>query len=127
MRDICTSDACCAYVKRAERWVPNFVDAHVADHGHCIFLAGGEPLVDYIGTSEAFDDSWADILAEVNARAGTAFVAQRTKSMNGHVDSATGASEHSCSGERVLQYYNATTARNVARQFALDIVRLGYL
>lgn len=127
MRDVCNLNGCCAYIARTSRWVPNFVDAHVADHGHCMFLPGGEPLVDYIGVSEAFDDSWADIVGEINRRVGTAFVAAPTKSMNGRVDSGTGASEHSCSGTRVLQYFNNTTARNIARQFALDIVRLGYL
>eukprot|EP00892_Ulva_mutabilis_P011502 jgi/Ulvmu1/8724/UM047_0065.1 len=126
MRDICASDNCCAFIRRVQRWVPNFVDAHVSDHGHCMFLPGGEPLVDYIGTSEDFAASWADILGEINRRVGTAFAAAPTKSMNGHVD-ASGASEHSCSGTRVAHYYNSTTARNVALQYALDIVQLGYL
>lgn len=127
MRRICERDDCCAYIRRAARWVPNFVDAHVADHGHCMFLPDGEPLVDYIGASEAFDDAWADIVTEINRRAGTSFVVAPTKSMNGHVNATTGASEHACSGARVMQFYNETTARNVARQFALDIVRLGYM
>ena len=127
MRRICESRRCCSYVKPISAFKPGFIDAHISDHSHCMFLPGGEPLVDYIGASEAFDDAWADIVAEINRRVGTAFVAAPTKSMNGHVNAATGASEHSCSGTRVLQYFNETTARNVARQFALDIVRLGYL
>lgn len=94
-----------------------------------MFLPSGEPIVDYIGASEAFDDAWADIVAEVNRRVGSTFVARKAKKMNSKASGgagATAAEAAGCGGEHALLYLNATTATNIARQFALDVVHLGF-
>lgn len=124
MRRICESRRCCSYVKPISAFKPGFIDAHISDHSHCMFLPGGEPLVDYIGASEAFDDAWADIIAEINRRVGTQFVARKAKKMNSKATS--GEAGGGCAGEHALRFLNATTATNIARQFALDVVRLGF-
>lgn len=129
MRTICETQQCCSYVKPIKAFKPGFVDAHISDHAHCMFLPDGDPIVDYIGASEAFDDAWADVVAEINRRVGTTFVARKAKKMNskasGGVD-ATATQAAGCGGEHALLYLNATTATNIAQQFALDVVRLGF-
>lgn len=124
LRSICDTRRCCAFVRTINTFKPGFVDAHISDHSHCMFLPGGEPLVDYIGASESFDVAWADIVAEINRRTGTSFVPRKPKKLNSKASG--GPADANCSGEHALEFYNATTAANVARQFALDVVRLGF-
>eukprot|EP00892_Ulva_mutabilis_P003113 jgi/Ulvmu1/12802/UM097_0031.1 len=124
LRSICDTHQCCAYVGTISAFKPGFVDAHISDHSHCMFLPGGEPLVDYIGASEAFDDAWTDIVAEINRRTGSAIKARKPKKLNSKASGGLVAG--GCGGEHALEFYNATTATNVARQFALDVVRLGF-
>lgn len=61
MRELCPTERCCAYIAAKDRWVPHFVDVHIADQAHCMFLPDGSPLVDYIGASESLDEDWPQV------------------------------------------------------------------
>lgn len=124
LRSICESRQCCAWVKTINAFKPGFVDAHVSDQSHCMLLPSGEPIVDYVGASESFDDAWVDIVAEINRRTGQTFVPRKPKKMNSKASG--GSADGGCGGEHALDFFDGTTAANVARQFALDVVRLGF-
>lgn len=126
MRTICESNACCAYINRGG-FRPDFVDGHIADQAHCVFLPNGDPLVDYIGTAEDLDVAWVDIVAAINARAGMNFTAEPVKNPNGRGASEDGGVRHPCDGEKVTNTMTPTAALGIAKQFAQDVVSLGYL
>lgn len=126
MRAICEGEACCAHIP-ARGFVPGLVDAHIADQAHCVFLPSGEPLVDYIGTAEDLDAAWTDIIAAINERAGTAFEAQSVKNPNGRGPEDAGGVRHTCNGENVLATMTREAAYSIARQYANDVLSLGYM
>ena len=72
------------------------------------------------------EEDWPRILAEINKRAGTAFEAQPVTNPNGH--GATGSHVATdCELPEVREMFNETTLRNIARQYAMDIVRYGFM
>jgi hypothetical protein len=58
MRRLCAAENCCPYIEAQNRWVPHFLDVHIADQAHCMFLPDGSSLVDFIGASETLDEDW---------------------------------------------------------------------
>jgi hypothetical protein len=127
MRQLCPNEACCTYVKPLQRWVPSFVDVHINDQSHCVFLPGGESLVDYIGATETIEDDWVEIVAAINKRTGLKIVAKAMTNPNGMGQKANGGIEHGCMMPDVRALFNGTTLRNIARQYAMDVLRYGYL
>lgn len=125
LRDVCDAEACCAHV--SGDLAPGFVDIHIADQAHCAFFPRGQPFVDYIGSSEDLAQSWRDIVEAINARAGTAFVAEDPHNPNGRGGEETHGVVHTCTSDSVLERYDQATARGVALQFAEDVVRFGYM
>lgn len=184
--DTCERDGCCSYVAARSAWWPEFVNIHIGDQSHCVFLPNGEPLVDYIGLTEYFDAAWVDIMtnlllrhngtrrlmdadeevlgephrlggviredaAEWGAKQAEAAPAPAEGQVtiwhavprdgNGtagepgpkqgvaYVTQAALADEvqHQCNSTRTMQFFNQTNVRDLARQYALDVVRLGYL
>ena len=61
MRSICERQGCCAYVARRARYIPSFVDVHVSDQAHCVFLAAGQSMVDFVGATETIEDDWMQV------------------------------------------------------------------
>lgn len=128
MRRICAAESCCAYLPR-RGFLPVFVDSHISDQSHCVFLPNGDPVVDYIGFSEDLEGSWAAIVARINARAGTDFAAPAPRNTNGRGTAEAGGVKHSCvNGTAVAaaEVVTAGTAYAIAQQFAHDVVYLGY-
>ncbi|NJR43260.1 MAG: hypothetical protein HC767_11995 [Akkermansiaceae bacterium] len=58
MRELCPNEKCCSYIGFQNAWAPHFLDVHIQDQSHCVFLPGGESMVDYIGTSESVSADW---------------------------------------------------------------------
>lgn len=122
---MCETEACCSYIGGKRE--PGFVDIHITDQSHCAFLPGGQPFVDYIGSSENLEQSWAEIIAAVNERAGTAFEARDPDNPNGNGGDKAGGVAHTCTSESVLEQYSAAALYSVATHYALDVVRFGYI
>lgn len=201
--DACEEEECCSYIEPRGTWWPQFVNIHLGDHSHCMFLPTGGHAVDYIGLTESFDESWDDVLGEVsrrlnmsqplqvrlpehahsgNATAAAMTAARRLRAAEGGeaqssagpvagvgapmpapvqsgsaegqvtiwhaVPQAEGEGEpspgtakmtyvaykarvdemvQSCNSTHTLQFMNRTAVHNLARQYALDLVRLGYI
>ena len=126
LRQLCLRESCCAYIPALSRFVPHFIDQHINDQAHCVFLPGGDSLVDYIGATSTIEEDWPRIVAEINHRAGTAFVPQPITNPNGHGKSASRVATD-CELPEVREMFNETTLRNIARQYAMDIVRYGFM
>lgn len=58
MRELCPREQCCVFIEARDYWLPHFLDEHISDQSHCVFLPGGESMVDYIGSSERIDADW---------------------------------------------------------------------
>ena len=59
MIQLCPREQCCADIAgKYKMWKPNFVNSHITDQSHCVFLPGGESIVDFIGTTESLDTDW---------------------------------------------------------------------
>lgn len=58
MRQLCPEEQCCVFIKARDYWLPHFLDEHISDQSHCVFLPGGESMVDFIGASESIDADW---------------------------------------------------------------------
>ena len=127
MRELCPLEQCCTYISTMQQFVPHFTDLHINDQSHCVFLPGGESLVDYIGATESINEDWPAIVERINERAGTAFVAAPPTNPNGHGSAAAGGVENGCLSANAAANFNETTLRNIARQYAMDVVRYGYL
>eukprot|EP00892_Ulva_mutabilis_P002461 jgi/Ulvmu1/12215/UM086_0004.1 len=167
--DACEHGDCCTFVPARGTWWPEFVNIHVGDHSHCMFLPNGEPLVDYVGLTEFFDAAWVDIMntlllrfngtrrladaafdeprhstyaaapaaggpgegqvtiwhavPQVGAAAAGGVQAVAYVTQSAQADELT----HACNSSRTMAFLNETTARSLARQYALDLVRLGYI
>jgi hypothetical protein len=62
MRELCPAEGCCSFIgPPMNAWFPHFVDEHIGDQSHCVFLPGGESMVDYIGASETIDEDWPEV------------------------------------------------------------------
>lgn len=127
LRELCPQEDCCSYIKGLSSFMPHFVDVHINDQAHCVFLPAGEALVDYIGATATVDDDWVEIVASINKRAGTDFVAGPVSNPNGHGDAAKGKVENSCEFPEIMANFNKTTLYNIASQYAMDVLRYGYL
>lgn len=125
MRAICETEACCAHIP-ARGFVPGLVDAHIADQAHCVYLPNGDALVDYIGAAEDLDAAWVDIVAAINDRAAASFEALPVKNPNGRGPAEDGGVRHTCDGDNVLSMITRENAYALARQYAHDVVTLGY-
>jgi hypothetical protein len=71
LKDICHDQGCCPYVNAQERFIPAFIDQHVSDQAHCVFLPGGESLVDFIGSTENIEDDWDQVPASLPLKVHT--------------------------------------------------------
>jgi hypothetical protein len=127
LRELCPHDDCCSYVSEHGQFVPHFTDLHINDQAHCVFLPGGESLVDYVGSTATIAQDWTAIVGAINARAGTAFVAAPVTNPNGYGGADGHGQETVCSAPDVRANLNETTLRNIARQYAMDVVRYGFL
>jgi hypothetical protein len=58
MRQLCPNEQCCVFVEARNSWLPYFLDEHISDQSHCVFLPSGESMVDFIGASESVDYDW---------------------------------------------------------------------
>ena len=58
MMQLCPKKKCCTYIKNQQAWASGFINMHISDQSHCVFLAGGESLVDFVGSSESIDTDW---------------------------------------------------------------------
>ena len=62
MMRLCSTDECCAYIAgKLNIWKPDFVDAHITDQSHCVFLPGGESIVDFVGSTESLETDWSTV------------------------------------------------------------------
>lgn len=62
MMQLCRRDQCCAYIAGdLNKWRPKFLNSHITDQSHCVFLPGGESVVDFIGTTESLDADWSAV------------------------------------------------------------------
>jgi hypothetical protein len=127
IRELCSQQNCCSYISAAMRFNPGFPDEHVADQAHCIFLPGGESVVDYIGSTETIEQDWLKIVGEINRYSGSNFVPQPLKNPNGRGSKGHGSIETWCMDAAVIANLNETTSRNIARQYAMDVLLFGYL
>jgi hypothetical protein len=127
LRELCPTDECCTYIKKQDRWIPHFVDQHINDQSHCVFLPGGESLVDFVGSTERIQEDWPLVVEEINRRMGTEFTVGHVGNPNGHGNQTAGGIETVCENSLVKSYFNETTIFNIAIQYAMDIVRYGYM
>ena len=127
MRELCPHDDCCSYVSSLAQFVPHFTDQHINDQAHCVFLPGGESLVDYIGSTATIAEDWPIIVDAINKRANTSFVAGPVTNPNGHGGADGHGQETACSDANVRANFNETTLKNIARQYAMDVIRYGFL
>ena len=62
MMELCPKERCCAYIAGdLNAFKPHFVNNHISDQSHCVFLPGGESIVDFIGSSENLETDWATV------------------------------------------------------------------
>ena len=62
MMQLCPKDQCCAYIGGGHQmWKPHFVNSHISDQSHCVFLPDGESIVDFIGTTENLAIDWTTV------------------------------------------------------------------
>ena len=82
-------------------------------------------MVDYIGRSERLRVDWAEIIDHINTRENTTFP------LPAHIAAVNkqdrGDSASNCIADSYATMYNATTLENVARHYAMDVVRFGFL
>ena len=81
MRKLCPNKKCCSYFRG--RFAPHFLDEHINDQAHCVFLPGGESLVDYVGDSARVSQDWQHIVAAINERSGSNFSSGAVVNPNG--------------------------------------------
>jgi hypothetical protein len=58
MRQLCPIDQCCVFSEGRKSWLPYFLDEHISDQSHCVFLPNGKSMVDFIGVAESVDADW---------------------------------------------------------------------
>jgi hypothetical protein len=126
MREICPQYQCCPFLGNLGSFVPAFIDLHINDQSHCVFLANGDPLVDFIGRSELMDEDWALVLENINRLAGTDFQVETVDNPNGHGGHGTGGVEHGCQNGSLLNMFDSTTLFNIAQQYASDVLMYGF-
>ena len=130
LRTICNDDNCCSYIPTIKRFFPAFVDQHISEQAHCVFLPDGKSMVDYIGSTESIHHDWAIILDEINRRAGTDFQSALVPFANPNGRRADGHDlflAQECKLPRLQAMFNQTTLRNIAMQYAMDVVRFGFM
>ena len=127
MRELCPQEKCCSWVSGVGQFVPHFVDLHINDQSHCVFLPSGESLVDFVGATASIDEDWTTIVGEINDRVGTRFVPVAVTNPNGHGKPGQGNVENSCTDPEIMANFNETTLYNIASQYAMDVLRYGYL
>ena len=123
----CHTHGCCPWLGHAKRFVPRFLDIHISAQSHCAFLPSGAPIVDFIGATETVNEDWVEIVANINARAGTSFVAAPVTNPNGHGASEHGGVSSRCVAPEVQALFDDETTRSLALQYAVDVIQFGYL
>lgn len=58
MRKLCPREDCCTWIPPTVGFVPAFIDLHINDQAHCVFLSDGRSLVDFVGRTEHIDQVW---------------------------------------------------------------------
>jgi hypothetical protein len=71
--------------------------------------------------------SSVQVVREINRRAGTEFEPMPVHNPNGHGASQEGGSVNNCYAEHVQELFNETTLKNIARQYAADVLNFGYM
>jgi hypothetical protein len=118
----CDTRDCCPYVQAFKMFAPQFTLQHLNDQSHCVFLPGGESLVDFVGATESVEEDWARVVQEINNRMGTTFV---PGIMGRHNVGQGDAGQTSCAS--AMKFLNETSISNIAWQYSMDIVRFGYM
>ena len=122
----CYTHQCCAYIRHSKQWEPNFVAMHIGDQSHGVFTSGGDSMVDYIGRTEHLDEDWAEIIAHINKRQGTSLLGAEIRSVNGKAKTAS-THDTGCKPEDYSSLYNLTTMHNIAKFYATDVLRFGFV
>lgn len=120
LRSICPKERCCAYVQ-GHGFVPAFVDEHINDQSHCVFLSNGDATVDFVARAERLNEDWPVILQHINRRAGSSLQSAGVAVQN---RSGPNACEE-MSG--VLDNFSEAEMHGIASQYAMDMMRYGYL
>jgi len=108
---------CCAFVEDTG-WVEHFVDLHISDQAHAVFDAAGRNAVDFIARTEHLVADMAEVVRIINAREGSALnITIKQLNAGPHLDAAA---VHK-------RMYDAATMRGVAKQYAVDLLRFGFL
>ena len=124
MHELCAKHKCCPWLPPTQSFAPGFVGLHVSDQSHCVFMPGGESIVDFIGATERIDDDWAAIVQHINERAGTHFRAVSPSMINGRGPLTSVEASSGCKANAKL---SEEAKQNIAQQYAQDVVRFGYL
>ena len=126
----CKERNCCAYINEIQDWNSNFIQLHISDQAHGVFRPDGLSFVDYIGRTEHVNDDWRDILESINNRSGASMPFKPVLLLNPvrkPLSSPTPEVGFSCLSDRYSDLYTPETMAGVARYYAVDIVRFGFL
>lgn len=131
LREGCERDSCCAYLPEQQRFLPHFVDQHINDQAHCIFLSDGASLVDFVGRSDNAAEDWREIVRQVSQQSGRTV---RQETIVEQVNTSN-KSQRKCKREQGLEppehgdshaFYEADV-RGIAIQYARDVTLYGYM
>jgi hypothetical protein len=71
--------------------------------------------------------SAVQVVEQINKRAGTAFQAYSVQNRNGRGKPSSGGIANHCYAEHVQDLFNETTLKNIAMQYAVDVLNFGYV
>ena len=131
LRTTCVIDNCCSYIRAGyNEFKADFVNGHVMQQAHAVFTPDGRSGMDFIARTENISDDWNLIVQSIRARSGRIVQDYAIENVNGvHPKDVPPHLEHKCLPPDVvaLALFNETTMRNIALQFAMDVIQLKYL
>jgi len=141
----CAAAGCCLYLDPVGAWSSDFARLHLNDQAGAVFAPDGRPLVDFIGRKERFSEDWVAIVAAINARQNSTLRAvDKGRQNEQHIGAmlhnpglraawavnatagAAGAAPGACKDEYAAMY-DEERMRGVATQYAVDMLRFGFL
>lgn len=127
---ICAKEQCCVYLARTGSFQPAYINEHINEQAHCVFVDNGDMVVDFIGRSEKINEDWPAVLESINRRSGSSFevkvVATENQQTGLPKDPVPDSVQNNCSSDEFLNKFDSQTLYDIGHQYASDVVLFGF-